>query len=239
MNTLETTQEIANIGPHTFGCVTMHFSDAIAIVITCPLFFAVTYRRVRANDVIVTLPLGVDGFIPTNHLGHSKLKKAADYYKVDDKVPAKVIEFDKENKKIVLSVSDYFKEKENSELENYLSKQGVEKTTLEDLIKPGSKPKADKEKEEDKTEDKAKKADEKVEEKSEEKAETKKATKKKVEEKAESAEKAEEKPKKEERDKAEEDKEEKPKKKAAAKKEEKSDKEDAVKEETEAEETKS
>ena len=195
--------------------------------------------RLIDKGVIVTLPLGVDGFIPTNHLGHSKLKKAADYYKVDDKVPAKVIEFDKENKKIVLSVSDYFKEKENSELENYLSKQGVEKTTLEDLIKPGSKPKADKEKEEEKKEDKAEKAEEKVEEKSEEKVETKKATKKKVEEKAESAEKAEEKPKKEERDKAEEDKEEKPKKKAAAKKEEKSDKEDAVKEETEAEETKS
>lgn len=91
--------------------------------------------RIIDKGVIVTLPLGVDGFIPSTHLGHPHLKKALEYYKVGDEVPAKVIEFDKENKKIVLSIYNYFKDKEHKELEEYLTKQGVEKTTVEELIK--------------------------------------------------------------------------------------------------------
>jgi small subunit ribosomal protein S1 len=94
-----------------------------------------TVSRIIDKGVIVTLPLGVDGFIPINHLGHPKLKKATEYYKTGDEIPAKVIEFDKDNKKIVLSVSNYFKDKEEKEWENYLSKQGVEKNTMEEILK--------------------------------------------------------------------------------------------------------
>jgi small subunit ribosomal protein S1 len=94
-----------------------------------------TVSRIIDKGVIITLPLGVDGFIPMNHLGHPKLKKATEYYKQGDEVPAKVIEFDKENKKIVLSVSNYFKDKENNEWESYLSKQGVEQNTMEEILK--------------------------------------------------------------------------------------------------------
>jgi small subunit ribosomal protein S1 len=94
-----------------------------------------TVSRIIDKGVIVTLPLGVDGFIPINHLGHPKLKKATEYYKTGDEIPAKVIEFDKDNKKIVLSVSNYFKGKEEKEWESYLSKQGVEKNTMEEILK--------------------------------------------------------------------------------------------------------
>jgi small subunit ribosomal protein S1 len=94
--------------------------------------------RIIDKGLIVTLPLGVDGFIPSTHLGHPRLKKAIEYYKVGDEVPAKVIEFDKENKKIVLSIINYFKDKEQKELDEYLGKQGVEKTTLEELLKEES-----------------------------------------------------------------------------------------------------
>ncbi len=94
-----------------------------------------TVSRIIDKGVIVTLPLGVDGFIPINHLGHARLKKAADFFKPGDEVPAQVIEFDKENKKIVLSVSNYFKDKEKNEWEDYLAKQGVEKTTMEEILK--------------------------------------------------------------------------------------------------------
>ena len=184
-----------------------------------------TVVRLIDKGIIVTLPLGVDGFIPTTHLGHSKLKKASDYYKVDDKVPAKVIEFDKENKKIVLSVTEYFKEKENSELEGYLSKQGVEKTTLEDLLKPGSKPVATKVKEE---------KQEAVEEKTDSKKVT--AKKDKEEEKSEVSEKETKASKKEDTDKKEDIKKEEPKKKATSKKETKSKKDDDAKIEPESKE---
>jgi len=94
-----------------------------------------TVSRIIDKGVIVTLPLGVDGFIPINHLGHPKLKKATEYYNTGDEVPAVVIEFDKDNKKIVLSVSNYFKGKEDKEWEEYLSKQGVEKNTMEEILK--------------------------------------------------------------------------------------------------------
>ena len=94
-----------------------------------------TVSRIIDKGVIVTLPLGVDGFIPINHLGHAHLKKAVDFFKPGDEVPAQVIEFDKENKKIVLSVSNYFKDKEKNEWEDYLAKQGVEKTTMEEILK--------------------------------------------------------------------------------------------------------
>ncbi|MCB0282433.1 MAG: 30S ribosomal protein S1 [Calditrichaeota bacterium] len=91
--------------------------------------------RLIDKGAIITLPMGVDGFIPNQHLGIPKGKKAADMYKVDDEVPAKVIEFDKENKKIVLSVTDYFKQKEQAEWEEYLNSHGIPKTTLEEVVR--------------------------------------------------------------------------------------------------------
>ena len=94
-----------------------------------------TVSRIIDKGIIITLPLGVDGFIPINHLGHAKLKKVSDFFKQGDEVPAKVIEFDKDNKKIVLSITNYFKDKEENEWSDYLEKQGVEKTTLQELIK--------------------------------------------------------------------------------------------------------
>ncbi|MBD3223703.1 MAG: S1 RNA-binding domain-containing protein, partial [Caldithrix sp.] len=92
-------------------------------------------NRIIEKGLIVTLPLGVDAFIPNNHLGLPKGKKASDVYEEGADVPAKVIEFDKENKKIVLSVADYFKDKERKEFEDYMAKQGVQKTTLEEVAK--------------------------------------------------------------------------------------------------------
>jgi len=92
-------------------------------------------NRIIEKGVIITLPLGVDGFIPNQHLGLPKGKKASDVYEVGAEIPAKVIEFDKENKKIVLSVTSYFKDKEEQEYQDYMAKQGLQKTTLEDIAK--------------------------------------------------------------------------------------------------------
>ncbi len=87
------------------------------------------------KGMIVTLPLGVDGFIPNQQLALPQGKKASEVYEIGSEVPAKIIEFDKNNKKIVLSISAYFKDKERHEYEEYMSKQGVEKTTLEEVAK--------------------------------------------------------------------------------------------------------
>jgi small subunit ribosomal protein S1 len=145
-----------------------------------------TVSRIIDKGVIVTLPLGVDGFIPINHLGHPKLKKATEYYNTGDEVPAKVIEFDKDNKKIVLSVSSYFKDKEDKEWEGYLAKQGVEKNTMEEILK-SSLAKDEKKPVEKKTRAESDEKEEsivetKVEEISEEKVEEKAVEEKVVEE---------------------------------------------------------
>jgi len=104
-------------------------------------------NRFIDKGVIVTLPLGVDGFIPNQHLGVPKSKKAQDVYHVGDDVPAKVIEFDKENKKIVLSVSAYFKNKERQDYDDYMAKQGQEKVTVEEMVSTDEKKKKKEKKE--------------------------------------------------------------------------------------------
>ncbi|MEJ2637784.1 MAG: 30S ribosomal protein S1 [Calditrichia bacterium] len=143
-----------------------------------------TISRLIDKGVIVTLPLGVDAFVPLNHLGKPNIKRAADHFKVGDELPLKVIEFDKENKRIVLSVSEYLKGKEAEEVDRYLSEHNFTTTTMEELVKdvpevlegvpeegrkrPARKPKAKKEAEKKEAEEKP---EEKAEEKSGEKAE--------------------------------------------------------------------
>ncbi len=143
--------------------------------------------RVIEKGIIVTLPLGVDGFIPNQHVGVPKGKKISEVYAKDDEIPVKVIEFDKENKKIVLSIVDYFKGKEKQEWDDYLATHGVEKTTLGEVAKKveskdneDSKPKEEKAEEavEEKTDKKKESAEEEKKENEEVKEESVKEEKK-------------------------------------------------------------
>ncbi len=94
--------------------------------------------RIIEKGMIVTLPLGVDAFIPNQHIGLPRGKKATDVYEEGAEILAKVLEFDKDNKKIVLSIAGYFKDKEREDYEAFLEKQGVEKTTIEDIVSASS-----------------------------------------------------------------------------------------------------
>ena len=59
--------------------------------------------RMIEKGVIVELPDMVDGFVPISQLKKEGLRKPADGYKVGDTMELMVIEFNKENKKIILS----------------------------------------------------------------------------------------------------------------------------------------
>ncbi len=59
--------------------------------------------RMIEKGVIVELPDEVDGFVPLSQLQKEGLRKASDGYKVGDELELMVIEFNKENKKIILS----------------------------------------------------------------------------------------------------------------------------------------
>ncbi len=149
------------------------------------------------KGVIVTLPHGVDAFIPNQHIPTPKGKKPSEIYEVGTEIHAKVLEFDKENKKIVLSVNNYFRDKERKDYEEYLEKQGIAKNTIEDMIKHRPLGKVKKEeakaaKEEKKEEPKEEaKAEEKQPKAEEEKAEAEVKEEAKEEAQAETTEKAE------------------------------------------------
>lgn len=67
--------------------------------------------RILDRGVVVNCTEDVEGFIPLNQLGQD-VNHPSRIYKVGDKTPAKVIEFDLDGRKIVLSVADYFKDKD-------------------------------------------------------------------------------------------------------------------------------
>ena len=89
--------------------------------------------RIIEKGLIAELPEGVDGFVPANQLSTSKLKNFAAHFPVDDVIPVKVIEFDKSNKKIVLSTIAALKDKTDNEIEEYLNKHKLDKVSIESI----------------------------------------------------------------------------------------------------------
>lgn len=89
--------------------------------------------RIIEKGLIAELPEGVDGFVPANQLSTSKLKNFANHFPVDDVIPVKVIEFDKSNKKIVLSAIAALKEKSDAEIQEYLEKHKLEKVSVDSI----------------------------------------------------------------------------------------------------------
>jgi small subunit ribosomal protein S1 len=86
--------------------------------------------RIIEKGVIVELPLGVDGFVPVSQLATTQVKNIAEKFKVGDTLPLKVVEFDKDSKKIVLSATEYLKGKEQKIVEEYLKGHKLPVTTI-------------------------------------------------------------------------------------------------------------
>jgi len=89
--------------------------------------------RIIEKGLIAELPEGVDGFVPANQLSTSKLKNLANHFPVDDVIPIKVIEFDKSNKKIVLSTIAALKDKPDNEIQDYLNNHKLDKVSVESI----------------------------------------------------------------------------------------------------------
>ena len=96
--------------------------------------------RIIEKGVIVELPTGVDGFVPASQLALSPVKQVADSFHVGDSLPLQVIEFDKDSKKIVLSVVEYMKGKEQKIIDEYASKHKLPSMTLKDVASVSGKP---------------------------------------------------------------------------------------------------
>jgi small subunit ribosomal protein S1 len=90
--------------------------------------------RIIEKGVIVELPLGVDGFVPLSQLSQTPIKNLAEAFQVGDTLPMTVIEFDGESKKIVLSVVEYLRGKEQKIIDEYVEKHKLPPITLKDAL---------------------------------------------------------------------------------------------------------
>ena len=89
--------------------------------------------RIIEKGVIVELPLGVDGFIPATQISTSKIKNLSLSFPIDTQLGLRIVEFDRENKKIVLSALAAVKEKSDEEITEYINLHKLEKVTVEDI----------------------------------------------------------------------------------------------------------
>ncbi|MDP4237652.1 MAG: S1 RNA-binding domain-containing protein, partial [Bacteroidota bacterium] len=91
--------------------------------------------RIIEKGVIVELPGGIDGFVPGSQLAFYQVKNIGDVFKIDETLNLRVIEFDAENKKIVLSATEWLKAQDKAIVDEYNSKHPVPKETLEESHK--------------------------------------------------------------------------------------------------------
>jgi len=79
------------------------------------------------KGIIVELPDEVDSFIPASQLSTMPIKNFSDMFKFGETLKAEIIEFDKTNKKVVLSVIEYLKDKEQPEIDEYINRFRIPK----------------------------------------------------------------------------------------------------------------
>jgi small subunit ribosomal protein S1 len=92
-----------------------------------------TVSRIIEKGLIVELPLGVDAFVPSSQLSGDQIKNLAQAFEIGKEIPLKVIEFDKESKKIVLSLVEYLRGKEETEVEKYTKPSDLPPVTVGDI----------------------------------------------------------------------------------------------------------
>ncbi len=81
--------------------------------------------KIIAKGIIVDIKIDgetIEGFVPISHLAVPRLKRPEDGFKVGDEVNLKVIELDKENGRLILSIKAYFFSRNRDELQDFLIK---------------------------------------------------------------------------------------------------------------------
>ena len=88
-----------------------------------------TITKVMDRGVVVDLDGTVEGFVPTPQLGKKDLTDATHAFKAGEEIPLEVIEFDRKQHKVVLSVEAYFKSRDQKELDEFLAKHEATEST--------------------------------------------------------------------------------------------------------------
>ncbi|MGC8747999.1 MAG: 30S ribosomal protein S1 [Candidatus Kapaibacteriota bacterium] len=82
-------------------------------------------ERIIEKGVIVELPDGVDGFVPVSQLSFAPVRVIIDYFKIGDRLPLRVVEFEKESKKIVLSSVEALRTMDQAAIDAYNAEHPV------------------------------------------------------------------------------------------------------------------
>ena len=93
-----------------------------------------TVSRLLERGVVVCLEDEVDGFVPLSQLAIEELKSPRQSFEEGQELPLKVIEVDQEQKKIVLSVREYLKDKDQAEFNAYLESHPVKAVTIGEVV---------------------------------------------------------------------------------------------------------
>lgn len=90
--------------------------------------------RLLERGVVVDLDGDVEGFIPVSQLGLSDVQNPQTHFSEQDELPLKVVEFDEEQRKIVLSVKEYLRDAEQAEIDAYIESHQPKPVTVGDVV---------------------------------------------------------------------------------------------------------
>ncbi|MBI3872183.1 MAG: 30S ribosomal protein S1 [candidate division Zixibacteria bacterium] len=86
--------------------------------------------RMLERGVVVDIDNEVEGFVPLNAMGKKDLDKPESAFTVGDMLNLRVIEFDPTNRRIVLSVDAFYKDKDRADFEQFLAAHPTRATTV-------------------------------------------------------------------------------------------------------------
>jgi len=87
--------------------------------------------RLLERGVVVNLENDVDGFVPLSQLAIDDLENPRQSFDMEQEVPLKVVEFDEEQKKVVLSVIEYLRDKDQQEVDDYVAAHPIREVVEE------------------------------------------------------------------------------------------------------------
>ena len=93
-----------------------------------------TVTKVMDRGVVVDLDTMVEGFVPSAQLGSKELADPTGVFKEGEQIPLQVIEFERHQHKIVLSVTAYYKKRERAELDEFLTRHSASSTAIADAM---------------------------------------------------------------------------------------------------------
>ncbi|MBN1982861.1 MAG: 30S ribosomal protein S1 [Chitinivibrionales bacterium] len=82
--------------------------------------------RILDRGIVVNLNSEVEGFIPLKEMAQD-VKHPSDVFTVSEKIPARIIEFDIDGRKIVLSLSEFFKHRGEEDLKAFVAAHPIRK----------------------------------------------------------------------------------------------------------------